>query len=98
MHEIIDSPYNLGDHAARLFQERVRTVIRYYNNKNSTVFPSKCLTPDEYGKLKAAGLNVGVVFQQRGGAARVDGVPGLAAMDAFPEISGDPVGLWRLRL
>ena len=68
MHEIIDSPYNLGDHAARLFQEGVRTVIRYYNNKNSTVFPSKCLTPEEYGKLTAAGLNVAVVFQQRGGA------------------------------
>jgi uncharacterized protein (TIGR02594 family) len=68
MHEIIDSPYNLGDHAARLFQEGVRTVIRYYNNKNSSVFPSKCLTPAEYGKLTAAGLNVAVVFQQRGGA------------------------------
>jgi hypothetical protein len=68
MHEIIDSPYNLGDYAARLFQEGVRTVIRYYNNKNSTVFPSKCLTPDEYKKLVAAGLNVAVVFQQRGGA------------------------------
>jgi uncharacterized protein (TIGR02594 family) len=68
MQEIIDSPYNLGDHAARLFQEGVRTVIRYYNNQNSTVFPSKCLTPAEYGKLTAAGLNVAVVFQQRGGA------------------------------
>ena len=68
MHEIIDSPYNLGEHAARLFQEGVRTVIRYYNNKNSTTFPSKCLTLDEYDKLVAAGLNVAVVFQQRGGA------------------------------
>jgi len=68
MHEIIDSPYNLGEHAARLFQEGVRTVIRYYNNKNSTTFPSKCLTLDEYEKLVAAGLNVAVVFQQRGGA------------------------------
>ncbi|RJG52497.1 TIGR02594 family protein [Sphingobium terrigena] len=68
MHEIIDSPYPLGDHAARLSQEGVRTVIRYYNNKNSSTFPSKCLTPAEYGKLTAAGLNVAVVFQQRGGA------------------------------
>ncbi|WP_311267803.1 TIGR02594 family protein [Sphingobium sp. WCS2017Hpa-17] len=68
MHDIIDSPYPLGDHAARLFQEGVRTVVRYYNNKNSSTFPSKCLTPAEYGKLTAAGLRVAVVFQQRGGA------------------------------
>lgn len=68
MHEIIDSPFNVGDHAARLFHEGVRTVIRYYNNKNSSTFPSKCLIPGEFGKLTAAGLKVAVVFQQRGGA------------------------------
>lgn len=67
MHEIIDSASNVGDVAARLFQEGVRTVIRYYNNKNSKQHPTKCLTPSEFGKLVAAGLSVGVVFQQRGG-------------------------------
>jgi uncharacterized protein (TIGR02594 family) len=68
MHAIIDSPYNLGDHAALVFQEGVRTVIRYYNNTNSSTFPSKCLTPKEFGQLTSAGLAVAVVFQQRGGA------------------------------
>ncbi|SFJ88407.1 TIGR02594 family protein [Sphingomonas sp. NFR04] len=68
MQEIIDSPYNVGDYAARLFQEGVRTVIRYYNIKNSSTFLSKCLTAAEYGKLVAAGLDLAVVFEQRGGA------------------------------
>lgn len=68
MHSIIDSPFNLGGVAQRLRQEGVRTVIRYYNNRNSSVFPSKCLTEQEKDQLFAAGLNVAVVFQQRGGA------------------------------
>lgn len=68
MQEIIDSPYNVSEHAARLFNEGVRTVIRYYNLKNSSKFPSKCLTEDEFTKLTSAGLSVAVVFQQRGGA------------------------------
>lgn len=76
MQEIIDSPYNLSDHAARLFQEGVRTVIRYYNNKNSKKFPSKCLTEVEYNHLVSAGLNVAVVFQQRGGAGDTDNPDG----------------------
>lgn len=68
MHEIIDSPFNLGDQAMRLFQQGVRTVVRYYNHENSSKFPSKCLTKEEFVKLTAAGLSVAVVFQQRGGA------------------------------
>lgn len=73
MHAIIDSPYNIGEYADRLYLEGVRTVIRYYNNRNSTTFPNKCLTLSEKEKLFAAGLNVAVVFQQRGGAG---GFPG----------------------
>jgi uncharacterized protein (TIGR02594 family) len=68
VNEIIDTPYDVGEYAERLFQEGVRAVLRYYNNKNSSTFPSKCLTPKEHGKLIAAGLKVAVVFQQRGGA------------------------------
>lgn len=68
MYKIIDSPVNVCDHATRLFQEGVRTVIRYYNIKNSSNFPTKCLTKDEFIKLSAAGLSIAVVFQQRGGA------------------------------
>ncbi len=68
MNDIIDTPYNVGDFADRLYQSGVRSVIRYYNHKNSSVFPSKCLTPTEYEKLIASRLNVAAVFQQRGGA------------------------------
>ena len=46
----------------------VQTVIRYYNNKNSATFPTKCLTAAELEALFDAGLSVAVVFQQRGGA------------------------------
>jgi hypothetical protein len=68
MYEIIDTPFNVGDYASRLAQEGVRTVIRYYNNQNSSTFPTKCLTKDEFTALTAAGLSIGVVFQQRGGS------------------------------
>lgn len=68
MHEIIDSPFALGEHAGRLSREGVRVVIRFYNNRNSSTFPSKCLTAAEYKLLTEAGLEVAVVFQQRGGA------------------------------
>lgn len=83
MQAIIDSPYNLGDHATRLFSEGVRTVIRYYNNKNSQTFPDKCLTKGEASKLNAAGLSLAVVYQQRGGAGGNidDFAPALAERD-----------------
>lgn len=67
MYEIIDTPFNVGEYATRLFQTGVRCVIRYYNNQNSTTFPTKCLTKEEYTKLTSAGLSIAVVFQQRGG-------------------------------
>jgi uncharacterized protein (TIGR02594 family) len=68
MHAIIDSPYNLGAYASALAAAGVKSVIRYYNNRNSATFPSKCLTAEELEKLELAELNVAVIFQQRGGA------------------------------
>ncbi|MCE3608297.1 TIGR02594 family protein [Massilia sp. P8910] len=68
MYEIIDTPSNVSDYATRLAQDGVRTVIRYYNNQNSSTFPTKCLTKEEFATLTAAGLSIAVVFQQRGGA------------------------------
>ena len=68
MQPIIDTPYNLGRFAERLADEGVRTVIRYYNTKNSPTFPEKCLTKAEAKQYFAAGLNIAVVYQQRGGA------------------------------
>lgn len=68
MHAIIDVPRNVALFASHLAEAGVRTVIRYYNHRNSTVLPSKCLTRTELDALHAAGLAVAVVFQQRGGA------------------------------
>ena len=68
MHEIIDVPSNVADHAHRLAEAGVTTVIRYYNHANSVKLPSKCLSRAELDALSDAGLSVAVVFQQRGGA------------------------------
>jgi len=68
MDSIIDAPLDLSAHARQLFAAGVRTVIRYYNNRNSSVFPSKCLGKAELAQLFDAGLSVATVFQQRGGA------------------------------
>ena len=85
MQPIIDTPYNLGRFATRLRDEGVRTVIRYYNIKNSTTFPEKCLTRQEAGKYFDAGLTVAAVFQQRGGGLGghiEDFAPEMATRDA----------------
>ncbi|MCV0393956.1 MAG: TIGR02594 family protein [Rhizobiaceae bacterium] len=68
MHEIIDVPRNIAQFAERLANAGVKAAIRYYNHRNSTVFPSKCLTAAELNALHGAGISVAVVFQQRGGA------------------------------
>lgn len=68
MHEIIDVAWNVGDYAERLADAGVRTVIRYYNHRNSQRLPSKALTVRERDQLFGAGLSIAVVFQQRGGA------------------------------
>jgi uncharacterized protein (TIGR02594 family) len=68
MHEIIDVPSDIGEFADQLADAGVKTVIRYYNHRNSSHLPSKALTQRELDKLFHAGLSVAVVFQQRGGA------------------------------
>lgn len=68
MHGIIDAALDVGAYAERLAGAGVRTVVRYYNNKNSQVHPTKCLTLGELRRLEEAGLSAAVVFQQRGGA------------------------------
>lgn len=68
MHEIIDVPSNVADHAHRLAEAGVKTVIRYYNHANSVKLPTKCLSRGELEALFEAGLSVAVVFEQRGGA------------------------------
>jgi uncharacterized protein (TIGR02594 family) len=68
MHEIIDSASGVGAYASKLAAAGVKCVIRYYNNQNTPVHPTKCLTKDELAALFAAGLSVAVVFEQRAGA------------------------------
>lgn len=68
MHSIIDVPQNVGGLARYLAASGVNTVIRYYNHRNSTLFPSKCLTGVELAALHGAGMSVAVAFEQRGGA------------------------------
>lgn len=69
MHEIIDVPCDIGHLATRLADRGVKSVVRYYNHRNSARLPSKCLTRAELDALHQAGLSVAVVFQQRGGSA-----------------------------
>ena len=68
MHEIIDVARDIGSLAEQLAGAGVKTVIRYYNHRNGRNNPTKGLTRRELDQLHAAGLDVAVVFQQRGGA------------------------------
>src|SRR6516165_1759110 len=68
MQAIIDVPSNVAEHAGRMAEAGVKTVIRYYNHHNSVKLPSKCLSHSELQALFEAGLSVGVVFEQGGGA------------------------------
>jgi uncharacterized protein (TIGR02594 family) len=68
MQEIIDVASDVTDFASGLANAGVKTVIRYYNNNNTSSHPSKLLTQRELNALHDAGLSVAVVFEQRGGA------------------------------
>jgi hypothetical protein len=69
MQQIIDVDSDVSDFASGLANAGVETVIRYYNNNNTSTHPSKCLTRPELKAWHDAGLSVAVVFEQRGGAA-----------------------------
>lgn len=81
MHAIIDVASDIAPFATRLAAAGVKTVIRYYNHRNSTALPSKCLTRKELDALHGAGLAVAVVFQQRGGAG--------GHIEDFDAVNGD---------
>jgi len=67
---IIDTPWNTAAKAAALAAAGVTAVLRYYNFANSRSLPEKCLTATEARALSAAGIAVGVVFQQMQNATR----------------------------
>lgn len=62
---IIDTPWNTIAALPALRQAGVRAIIRYYNHSNSSVLPEKRLEPNEADAIRAAGMKIGVVFQQR---------------------------------
>jgi uncharacterized protein (TIGR02594 family) len=68
MEAIIDVAEYIGNHAGSLAAAGVKTIIRYYNNKNTRNHPTKCITSAELGELYDAGLSVAIVFEQRGGS------------------------------
>lgn len=62
---IIDTPFNTEASISCLLSHGVRTVVRYYNFRNSRTFPRKSLEPAEAQALSAHGMQIAVVFQQR---------------------------------
>lgn len=62
---IIDTPFNAASKAVALRRFGIETVIRYYNFRNSSVFPDKCLTIQEAQAVCASGLKLATIFQQR---------------------------------
>lgn len=68
MYDAIDVPMNIADNADDIAARGVRTVIRYYNHRNSNKLPTKRLEAEEAAALTEANLAIAVVFQQRGGA------------------------------
>ncbi|MDZ3991942.1 TIGR02594 family protein [Pseudomonas sp. Teo4] len=68
MLDIIDCPNSLTSKIPTLRTNGVKVVIRYYNHKNSRIFPTKCLEPAEAAALDEAGIALATVFEQRAGA------------------------------
>lgn len=68
MKHVIDTPWNVTEHLAKLRAAGVTTILRYYNHRNSKSLPEKRLERAEAAAIAAAGMSIGVVFQQRGGA------------------------------
>ena len=62
---IIDTPLKTTTKIACLKSEGVGTVIRYYNFRNSNVFPNKRLELPEAKALSENEIQLAVVFQQR---------------------------------
>lgn len=70
---VIDTPTDVGSFAETIANAGVRTVLRYFNHRNSLALPSKCLGKAEADQLLAAGLSIAVIFQQNGGRdGRID--------------------------
>jgi len=63
--EIIDTPWNTTRYLSCLSEQKVKTIIRYYNRNNSRRLCEKKLTLPEARAISNKGMNIAVVFQQR---------------------------------
>lgn len=68
MYDVIDVPMDVSAYADDIARRGVKTVIRYYNHRNSRRLPTKRIELAEAQALQSAGLSQCSVFQQRGGA------------------------------
>lgn len=68
MHNVIDTPWKTTTHLPALRAGGVRTIIRYFNHRNSNRLPEKRIEADEARAIAEEGLMLCTVFQQRGGA------------------------------
>ncbi|MEM8730670.1 MAG: glycoside hydrolase domain-containing protein [Pseudomonadota bacterium] len=68
MHRVIDTPWNTAHHLPQLATSGVKTLIRFFNHRNSKKLPEKGITRDEALAIGHAGLSLCTVFQQRSGA------------------------------
>jgi len=64
---ILDTPWSVGAAAAAMKNAGATTVIRYINFRNSTKLPEKRIEAAERAAIKAAGLTLALVFEQRNG-------------------------------
>jgi uncharacterized protein (TIGR02594 family) len=72
-YDVIDTSTDVGSFAEAIANAGVRMVIRYFNHRNSSALPSKCLGKAEADRLLAANLSIAVIFQQNGGRdGRID--------------------------
>ncbi|MGI9416034.1 MAG: glycoside hydrolase domain-containing protein [Hyphomicrobiales bacterium] len=62
---IMDTPWSCARKARELKAAGVDVIIRYYNHRNSKQLPEKRLSRSEAEAITAAGMRLGVVFQQR---------------------------------
>lgn len=68
MHSVIDTPWATTRHLPALRAGGVKTIIRYFNHRNSSRLPEKRVEPEEAKAIAEEGLTLCTVFQQRGGA------------------------------
>ncbi len=96
MPSIVDTPWNTAAHLGGLKAAGVTTVMRYYNEANSSVLPQKRLELAEAKALAAAGLRIGVVFEEGNNKASAfgtaEGERAVAAALRCAEAIGQPAG------